>query len=640
MESTLTLREKLKNWFVQYSPSVKCCNSLLKILNEENMDVPSSVGGLIKREDKCVVRTVAPGNYIHIGLEKQLQKITKLLLQHSTDELLLDIGIDGIPLFKSSAIGLWPIFSKIVDEPQVDVFLIGTYVGKGKPVSVNVFLHDFVEELKSLSNFKISNRTFKIKIRAFVCDTPARSFLCGTKGHNALNGCHRCKQVGTRIGHRTVFSDSVGPRRTDQNFRNRSDISYHKAFDMEAESILENFQIGMVTQFPLDCMHLLDLGVTKKILNLLITNKTNQKFSPSTKASFSSVLVSFSNFISMEFARKPRTFDEIARWKATEYRQIALYTGIVLLRDFVDSEFYNHFLLFVVGYRIFVGSEIFSTNITHTHANEMFEEFVKKYSIFYGNLSYNIHNMLHVGECYKIYGNIMSISAYHFENFLQKIKRSVKMPKHIDKQIFNNFSETSIILPQENKFVKKNKNVAKMSKCNKTQSSNNGQLIQMIETMQRKLDILTENDIILKKQMKENHDILTAQLTRIQNHNDLFLNTLCENTIAIKNTLKDKNPKHTKMFPISTLKELKQLEENICDENEKEYISSVRAITGNRGLMKGLSDIISPKLLVDFNVDGSHNKERFLNFPRLVNVLFHGTYDENFTERSNKISKK
>ncbi|XP_046808828.1 uncharacterized protein LOC124420169 isoform X2 [Lucilia cuprina] len=179
-----------------------------------------------------------------------------------------------------------------------------------------------------------------------------------------------------------------------------------------------------------------------------------------------------------------------------------------------------------------------------------------------------------------------------------------------------------------------------MSKCNKTQSSNNGQLIQMIETMQRKLDILTENDIILKKQMKENHDILTAQLTRIQNHNDLFLNTLCENTIAIKNTLKDKNPKHTKMFPISTLKELKQLEENICDENEKEYISSVRAITGNRGLMKGLSDIISPKLLVDFNVDGSHNKERFLNFPRLVNVLFHGTYDENFTERSNKISKK
>lgn len=66
---------------------------------------------------------------------------------------------------------------------------------------------------------------------------------------------------------------------------------------------------------------------------------------------------------------------------------------------------------------------------------------------------------------------------------------------------------------------------------------------------------------------------------------------------------------------------------------------------------------MTPRLLVDFNVDGSHNKQRLLNYTKFINVLFRkqifnitliitlnkllyfpldGTYDENCTEKSFK----
>lgn len=159
---------------------------------------------------------------------------------------------------------------------------------------------------------------------------------------------------------------------------------------------LEALEIGMVTQFPLDCMHLLDLGVTKKILLLLLRNKSTQHISSSTLTKMSSTFVSFAPYITMEFARKPRGLDEIHRWKSVEFRQFALYTSIVLLKDFINIELYNHFCLFFVGYRMFLDNSLSCS----TQRGYYFEKFVQDFPDLYGreNVSYNIHNMLHVSK--------------------------------------------------------------------------------------------------------------------------------------------------------------------------------------------------------------------------------------------------
>lgn len=59
------------------------------------------------------------------------------------------IGIDGLPLPKSSNSQLWPILAFIVDETKT-VFPVGVYHGNVKPKDSNDFMADFISETKDL----------------------------------------------------------------------------------------------------------------------------------------------------------------------------------------------------------------------------------------------------------------------------------------------------------------------------------------------------------------------------------------------------------------------------------------------------------------------------------------------------------
>jgi len=61
----------------------------------------------------------------------------------------LVIGVDGLPLTKSSNSIFWPILGYIRQESQI-VFPIGIYWGKDKPSDSNIFLKDFLDEIKDL----------------------------------------------------------------------------------------------------------------------------------------------------------------------------------------------------------------------------------------------------------------------------------------------------------------------------------------------------------------------------------------------------------------------------------------------------------------------------------------------------------
>lgn len=53
------------------------------------------------------------------------------------------------------------------------------------------------------------------------------SFVTGTKYNIAFNGCHKCDQVGEKIGARTSFSEISGTLRTDESFDKREDPEHH-----------------------------------------------------------------------------------------------------------------------------------------------------------------------------------------------------------------------------------------------------------------------------------------------------------------------------------------------------------------------------------------------------------------------------
>lgn len=89
-------------------------------------------------------------------------------------------NIDGLPIYKSSAVEFWPILCKIYKNRNIKPFVIAMYCGKGKP-PLEPFLKEFIEELnKLLTSGIMVNETFsKIKIKCIVCDTPARNYILG-----------------------------------------------------------------------------------------------------------------------------------------------------------------------------------------------------------------------------------------------------------------------------------------------------------------------------------------------------------------------------------------------------------------------------------------------------------------------------
>lgn len=98
----------------------------------------------------------------------------------------------------------------------------------------------------------------------------------------------------------------------------------------------------MVSQFPLDYMHLVCLGVMKRRLGSRVIDGISQH------------LLNLNSHIPSEFARKPRSLKEIDRWKATEFRQFLLYTGPVVLAEILHPNMYNNFLILSVGIHILI----------------------------------------------------------------------------------------------------------------------------------------------------------------------------------------------------------------------------------------------------------------------------------------------
>lgn len=67
-----------------------------------------------------------------------------------------------------------------LDFPRIRPIVIAIWCGEGKCV-LNEYLAQFVEELNQLlrTGIKINNYTIRIKIKCFICDTPARAYIKG-----------------------------------------------------------------------------------------------------------------------------------------------------------------------------------------------------------------------------------------------------------------------------------------------------------------------------------------------------------------------------------------------------------------------------------------------------------------------------
>ena len=73
-------------------------------------------------------------------------------------------------------------------------------------------------------------------------------------------------------------------------------------------------------QFPLDYIHLVCLGVMKRLLLIWKEGPRPFRLAPFQLIQISGRLKNMTGLMPSEFARQPRGLDEQKRWKATELR--------------------------------------------------------------------------------------------------------------------------------------------------------------------------------------------------------------------------------------------------------------------------------------------------------------------------------
>lgn len=130
----------------------------------------------------------------------------------------------------------------------------------------------------------------------------ARAFVKCIIKHNGKEGCEKCCTRGKHFLGRMVFTNLNAALRTDLSFRNREHPRHHK----RNASPLELIGTNMISQFALDGLHLVYLGVFQRWLNFILKERGPFTIDDDTLEALSRDLVNMKPWCPEEFKRKPR----------------------------------------------------------------------------------------------------------------------------------------------------------------------------------------------------------------------------------------------------------------------------------------------------------------------------------------------
>ena len=147
------------------------------------------------------------------------------------DNLTLLFNTDGIPLYKSSKVNIWPVFLAINELPpekrfaKKNMILWRLWQGKGKP-RFSTFFEIFTDDLIRLKyeGFTITNKCHPKRMLSLgSTDLQGKAYLMYMSHHNGVNGCITCEEgLVPKQGKGHVrsypFKDPPAPLRSSERF--------------------------------------------------------------------------------------------------------------------------------------------------------------------------------------------------------------------------------------------------------------------------------------------------------------------------------------------------------------------------------------------------------------------------------------
>ena len=153
-------------------------NYLLNIFKWHNVNAPSSVYMLLKLSkikdfvSNISCSTVSRGQFAYLSILDIIKFCIEkgyLNLSGMYNDFDISIGIDGVPLFKSSNFNLWPILLRLKNCSYYKPLPIAVFAGIGKP-DLAAFLEKVHQELILLKEYcRVCDFFVKLKSIVFIC---------------------------------------------------------------------------------------------------------------------------------------------------------------------------------------------------------------------------------------------------------------------------------------------------------------------------------------------------------------------------------------------------------------------------------------------------------------------------------------
>jgi len=447
-------QSKLASFIVASKIPKTSATKLLKLLKTvDNLDclklLPLDSRTLLStpRSGDIDIISIGGGEYIHFGISAGLIYTLNITIEpvNNLSTLELWFNVDGLPIDKRGK-SFWPILCSFwVNDSIMKPFIVGAYLGSKKPFNVKEYLSPFITDINNLleNGLQFNNNSLSIKVKGIIADAPARAFIKQVKGHSGYFGCEKCIEEGDYLSGSVSFPNGNAQLRTDESFNLYLNEEHHAG----VSPLLEISGLGLVSSIPLDYMHLCCLGIMKKMLHLLIRGSTVPNACGSVRLSKSQIerinnrMKIITKCLSSDFARIPSDINDYKTFKATEFRQIMMYTGPYIFKNIVSQPVYNNFMIFNILMRLLsCHTTVYSQN---DYAESLAKYFLKTFCDVYGkgNVSYNVHSIIHLVKDAKKYGVIDNFSSFPYENYLQHIKKIVQPGRAPLVQLYNRIVE-------------------------------------------------------------------------------------------------------------------------------------------------------------------------------------------------------
>ncbi|XP_046332208.1 uncharacterized protein LOC124115320 [Haliotis rufescens] len=371
---------------------------------------------------------------------------------------------DGVPLFKSSQMSMWPVYLMVNELPfkqrksKTNMLMYGIWFGSTKPC-----MSTFCEPLQaSLSDLETNGVQVEVNGESVIChcflialtaDLPAKSSVLNMVQFNGSHSCLFCTQKGKNFrtdkgGNVHIFpyveEDPSGPARTaTDSVRNSLTASSVQPVEgIKGYSFLMNLSsFDYVRSCSVDYMHCVLLGVTKLLLTLW--------FSSAHAASRFSLLPyvnSVDNLLCSvkppsNISRLPRSINEhLKYWKAAELRSWLLFYSIPILRGLLPYVYFYHYTCFVEAITLLSMDSISEADVKNGQV--LLDYFVYMFADLYGEryLTLNVHSLLHLPSTVQNLGPLWVHSCFPFENLNGNLMSMFHGTQHVDLQIMNAFN--------------------------------------------------------------------------------------------------------------------------------------------------------------------------------------------------------